>query len=232
MTRMEVEQHRAEKEMPFAMVFSKEELQEQKRKLRKQGLSVRNSLSMEYRTEADEQILNRLLNMRAYQRAELILTYVNYQSEVDTKGLIRHSLAVGKRVAVPKVTDRQGQMEFYEIGGLSDLVKGYQGIEEPAAMDKQPVCLWEEEKRLVEKEKDRNMLMILPGAVFDMHGNRIGYGGGFYDRYLQQNACEKLRTAAVGYDVQIVKEIPAEMHDYQVEQVVTERREMERILKN
>lgn len=200
------------------------ETQDWKKELRKQGLSKRDNLSDAYRSLADEQILHRLCEMKEYRQAELILVYVSYKSEVDTKQLIIKALSEGKRVAVPKVINRNGEMEFYGIDGLFELEKGYQGIEEPIVLDKQPICLSNEEMKLAERGKDCNLLMILPGAVFDANGNRIGYGGGFYDRYLQRQNCERLQTVAVCYEEQLVNQLPAELHDYRVKCVVTERR--------
>lgn len=200
------------------------ETQDWKKELRKQGLSKRDNLSDSYRSLADEQILHRLCEMKEYRQAELILVYVSYKSEVDTKQLIIKALSEGKRVAVPKVINRNGEMEFYGIDGLFELEKGYQGIEEPIVLDKQPICLSNEEMKLAERGKDCNLLMILPGAVFDANGNRIGYGGGFYDRYLQRQNCERLQTVAVCYEEQLVNQLPAELHDYRVKCVVTERR--------
>lgn len=200
------------------------ETQDWKKELRKQGLSKRDNLSDSYRSLADEQILHRLCEMKEYRQAELILVYVSYKSEVDTKQLITKALSEGKRVAVPKVINRNGEMEFYEIDELSQLEKGYQGIEEPVILDKQPICLSKEEKKLPEGGDEHNLLMILPGAVFDTNGNRIGYGGGFYDRYLQRQNCERLQTVAVCYEEQLVNQIPTEFHDYRVECIVTEKR--------
>ena len=110
--------------------------------------------------------------------------------------------ASGKHVAVPKV---QGEiMHFYEITALSDCVPGAFGILEPAG-----------------EEKDRIAtpgFMLVPGLAFDKNGNRLGYGGGFYDKYLASH--EEIITAALGYDFQIVEKVPSESHDRRMDYLI------------
>ena len=191
---------------------------QEKKALRRQGLSQRDKLGEASRKLADLQILDTICQQKAYAQASLLLVYVNYKSEVNTTQLIQKAFFDGKRVAVPKVTDKNGSMEFYEIESLGELEKGYQGILEPVTAQKESIS--------PEKEFG-NLLMILPGAAFDCQGNRIGYGGGFYDRYLREHPVKGFYTMAVCYEVQVVDHIPADLHDFPVNCIITEKRRID-----
>lgn len=191
----------------------------EKREIRKEILQLRNKLKEDYRILADDKIYHRLTDLEYYRQAKIILSYVSYRSEVNTKRILQKALADGKIVAVPKVLDKNGIMEFYEIHSLQELVTGYQGIEEPDIKEKEPVDIegrWE------------NILMIMPGAAFDHQCSRIGYGGGFYDRYLNRYRSRHMKTIAVCYEIQVVDDIPAEPLDVKPDMVLTERHIFER----
>ncbi len=133
-------------------------------------------------------------------------------------------------------------MAFYRIFCLEDLKVGYQGILEPEGLAEDSFCFWMEkmqerceysqEKMLDSQLKEsarENLLirMLMPGAVFDKEGNRIGYGGGFYDKWIAKwEKCGwagKLEKMGLAYQMQIVEEIPIEPHDQKVDFVVTEK---------
>ena len=186
----------------------------EKKEIRKQILKERDLLSLEYRKEADEKIFQKLISRKEYKEAELILSYINYKSEVDTKKLIIKAFSDQKRVAVPKVLNNKGEMEFYEITSFEEVVSGYKGIEEPDIIGKSPVNL---------KKEPGKVLVIMPGAAFDSKCNRIGYGGGFYDRYLEKYSCNNLIAIALCYQVQIVEKIESEIFDQKPSMVLTEK---------
>lgn len=186
----------------------------EKKDIRKNILKIRNEIPGPQRKKADKKILNRLLETRDYEEASYIFSYVNYKSEVDTTEIIKDALAKKKKVAVPKVLD-SGYMEFFEISALEELISGYQGILEPDITAKKPIS--------VEQIRDK-ILVVLPGAAFDKTGNRIGYGGGFYDRYLEKYRKCQLKTIALCYEVQMVEEIPAENFDRKVQCIITEQK--------
>ncbi len=203
---------------------------ETKKKLRQKVLSLRNSLSEGQRDKAHRQIAARVYRTEAYQQAQAILTYVNYQSEVATKEMIEQAIADGKLVFAPRVEDRE--MEFYQIHALDDLQSGYRDILEPAT--EKAFFDW------LSDYSDSNgcslpqIMMWMPGAVFDRNHHRIGYGGGFYDRYLERiekwiarhsvtaNTDDLLTTMALAYDCQIVENVPQEAHDRQPDFLITE----------
>lgn len=183
-----------------------------KTEIRRQILKKRAELDKTYRKEADKKIYNRLLSLAQYREASWILVFVSYKSEVDTTKIIKTAIEQKKRVAVPKVLSN-GYMEFFEIFSLEELVKGYQGILEPDITKKNPI--------LVRKMKEK-ILMLMPGAAFDRKCHRIGYGGGFYDRYLEKNSCGQMVTMALCYQIQVVNEIPVCEHDRKPSWILTE----------
>lgn len=186
----------------------------EKKEIRKQALKARDNLTLEYRSAADDKIYQKLISMECYQNSELLMVYINYKSEVNTKRLIEKAWKDKKRVAVPKVLSTNGEMEFFEISSLNETVKGYMGIEEPDITEKEPVNI---------KTSGIKTLMVMPGAAFDSECSRIGYGGGFYDRYLKKYSCDCLDTIAVCYAIQIVQSIPGELFDRKPHGVLTEK---------
>jgi len=117
----------------------------------------------------DNIIFNKIVSLKEYKKSNLILTYVSLKEEVDTIELIKHSLNRGKQVAVPKCEGND--IVFYYINNLYDLEEGKFGILEPKTNEV--------------VNKFDNSICIIPGIVFDKENNRIGYGKGFYDRFLE-----------------------------------------------
>ena len=187
-----------------------------KKAFRKAMLAKRDAIPYENRTEADKARNERIRNWGAYQKAELLLFYVSYRSEADTLQLIKEALEAGRNVAVPKVVGTE--MVFYRLTEFSQLVEGYKGILEPDT----ECC------EAITDDLPKHTLLFVPGCAFDEKGGRMGYGGGFYDRFMEKYP-EVLR-AALAYEEQLVEEVPREVHDKTVDVIVTEARtiEMER----
>lgn len=192
--------------------------QSSKAGIRARSLEKRDSLSARERASYSEEIVKKITNLSCYQKADALLAYASYRSEADLTELIRQALVEGRPVFLPKVTGKD--MEFYRIAELSDLQEGYRGIPEPAAGQSYPQ--W-----LSGKESPVRTLMCMPGAAFDQSRHRIGYGGGFYDRYLDRlpgmHAAQRLTTAAAAFSCQVWEEIPWEAHDILPDILVTER---------
>lgn len=187
-----------------------------KRSIRQAVLVGREQISPAERIRMSEQITEMVRRQEAYRAAEDILCFVSYGSEVVTDDLIEQALREEKRVYVPSVTDAgSGAMEFVRITGLQELAEGYKGIREPVSGDVYaPDCT-------------RQALMILPGVAFDRQGHRIGYGGGFYDRYLERihKICP-MKTIAIGFQIQIVDWIEPGEYDMPCDVLITEREEI------
>lgn len=166
-------------------------------------------LTLEEIQKKSSVIVEKLTRESCFLQAETLYCYVSYNQEVMTKPLITQALAAGKRVAVPKVMGKE--IEFIYLNSLEELIPGYQGIEEPSG---------------TEIAKEEKILMIMPGLAFDENRNRVGYGGGFYDRYLEkyQNTC--FVKVAVAFDFQVLSELEMEPCDKRVDFIVTEARKI------
>lgn len=195
-----------------------------KRDIRKSILTLRDSISADDKARYDVEIREIVTGMAEYREAEVILAYVSYKSEVDTTLLIQQALSDGKAVFAPKVAGRE--MEFWKITSLEDLQEGYKGIREPI-----------QSISFSEWIKACKVMMWMPGAVFDRERHRIGYGGGFYDRYLNrlagniENVAETRNlmgqvcfiTVALAYSCQVLERIPYEEHDRKPDLIITEQ---------
>lgn len=179
------------------------DLQKEKASLRRKMLEKRKKVDGLIKKNWDEKIFDRIISLDAYKKAENILCYFSVNGEVDTKKIICHSLETGKKVYLPKVTAEE-KMDFYRIFSLSEPVAGYMGIPEPNANS--------------EKFVDCEAFCILPGLCFTEEGCRLGYGGGYYDRYLQDR---NLQTYALAYDIFVVKSIPCSRKDKKADYILT-----------
>ena len=179
-----------------------------KEELRKEIQGLRRRLPPLLISQKSGIIAKRLMGTELWRGAEKVFLYVSMPTEVQTFDLIAAALSEGKRVAVPKVTGED--LVFHTITSFDDLDRGYRGILEP-------VKEWETEPA--------GALLVLPGTAFDEKGNRLGYGRGFYDRYL---ACHPdCPSAALSFDFAVYPEIPAEESDRRVGMIITEKRMIE-----
>lgn len=191
------------------MASQKELLMEKKRKLRKEILAKRDSLSIEQRQKADIVMADRIIGHQWFYRAEVLLAFVDYGSEIGTEEIIAEALHKGKKVFVPKVEGEE--MVFYEITSLEELKEGYKGIREPAGNT---------ESFVYEAYKERRVLLLMPGVAFDIYGNRMGYGKGFYDRFLADKEVLQTYSIGIGYACQRVQEVPVSKQDIKPYQVI------------
>lgn len=182
----------------------------EKSEIRTEVLKKRNELPREQCREDSIMIAKILLSLKKVQKAETIFLYASYKNEVGTKKLIQKLLSMKKRVALPRV--REKEMDFFLIHSWEELVLGYQEILEPDGAG----------QIVVPTKED---VMILPGVAFDRKGNRIGYGGGYYDKYLDQYKDNLPCLIGIGYEMQMFSNIiPTESFDRQVDFVVTEKK--------
>ena len=183
-----------------------------KKEMRKKMLSLRDSLSEKERMEKSREIAKRLFTLEEFQKAEVVLSYQSFRSEVETTEMNQKIRESGKSLYLPKTYADRKEMAFYRVYSDADLIPGYQGILEP--QEKEPFT---EKLASLKPEK---VLMLMPGAAFDDKGNRIGYGGGYYDRYLESHP--QLHTLALAFDMQVLFEVPAEEQDIKPQLLVTE----------
>lgn len=184
-----------------------------KQSIRNKYLSYRNSMTKNECLTKSMKIWENLKKEKSFQEAEIILVYMDYRSEVMTTGLVEELLLSenDKRVFAPVVEGFD--IIFYEIRSLSDLHPGYQSIREPKS---------DPDKMFTEKlMRENKCFLLLPGTVFDRQLGRMGYGKGFYDRFLQKY--KNLTSAGLAFSCQIAPvPVPAEPHDMKADMVITE----------
>lgn len=203
-----------------------------KKAFRKGMLLKRDAVPAEIRKAADESRNGLIRRMDEYRNAEVLLFYVSYRSEADTLQLMKEALTEGRCVAVPKVVGQD--MVFYRIRSMSQLVEGYKGILEPDGAQAE-VLIDSREKASTEggtvnvqtemmefRLLPEHTILFVPGCAFDEKGGRMGYGGGFYDRFMEKYP--GLLKVALAYEEQMVTEVPREVHDKCVDIIVTEER--------
>lgn len=206
------------------------DLADEKKRLRRETLLKRNAMPYKLRWEKSDGIMQLLYGTELYKDAELILTYVDYQSEVMTLPFIEKALIDGKNVFCPRVFGNE--MEFYRINSVGELKEGYKGIYEPVSGERfLDIAVSQKNTSIQKIEASQEIacgiprpLMLVPGAVFDKRCHRIGYGKGFYDRYLTRLSENGIRlsTIGLGYEEQIINEVPCEIYDVSLDMVLTE----------
>lgn len=183
--------------------------EEYKKKLRKDCIKVRDELSLEIRDRGALLITERILGHQWFYLSDTILGFASFGSEIDTTELLGETLRLKKKLFLPKVLGNT--MEFYQVNDLSELKVGYRGILEPSGEGKR--------FRLEECPAEKTLL-LMPGVAFDLFGNRLGYGGGFYDRFLTLYPELNTRTIAIGFSAQRVQQIPVEEWDIKPYQTI------------
>ncbi len=183
---------------------------ETKSRIRKEVLALRDGMSDAERKRADLLMTERILGHQWFYGAETLLAFASYGSEISTDEILAEALRTGKKVYLPRVEGEE--MHFYRVHSPEELVEGYRGIREPAG----------DTERFVYRAQDCDrVMMLMPGAVFDRYRNRIGYGKGFYDRYLSDKPQLQIRTIAIGYACQLAEgELPTEVTDIRPYQVI------------
>lgn len=171
--------------------------------------ALRAQIREKKRAMTEEEIVSRsmaltekFLSTDAYRQAKTIYGYLSYNQEVRTGPLLAQALKDGKAVAVPKVCGEE--MRFILMTDLDAVAKGYAGIPEPIADG--PIAL------------DPTALVLMPGLAFDRQGRRLGYGGGFYDKFLAAEPNHP--KIALCYDFQLLPALETDSHDIPVDLVI------------
>lgn len=184
----------------------------EKEKLRAELLAFRKQFIEKMKEEDKEKIAEFLFSSPEFRSARVIMFYVSTDYEVDTHKMIQRTLLeFKKRVTVPKVEKNKFQLLVSEITKFPDeLSKGCYGILEPKRECVRPINLLELD------------LVIVPGVAFDMRGHRIGYGKGYYDRFLAQLP-QKTVTVGLAYSWQVFDKLPITENDIRVKKIITEK---------
>ena len=186
----------------------KKNIKEVKKELRGRYRSYREGLPKAEKQQMDRAVYRRLIHLSSYQTNRVIFIYVSKPTEVDTLEIIRYSLRMGKRVAVPRCIPDTYQMQFYFIRSMEDLTPGMFGVLEPSAERCQPVS------------DLRHGLCVVPGISFDSKGYRLGYGKGYYDRFLSSFGGQ---TVGICYRACVPWILPHGYYDRPVDMLVTEK---------
>lgn len=157
----------------------------------------------------ERKIAGRIEAASWYREAGAVLSYVSFRSEVSTAKIHRRILRDGKKLYLPKTFPDSREMIFFETGDLERLVSGYRGILEP-------------EDTWPEWKGRENTIMLMPGVAFDEYGSRVGYGGGYYDRFLSIHRGRICRCIMLAFEAQRVPEIQREPWDEMPDEIVTE----------
>lgn len=180
--------------------------------LRQKFLNIRRSLSSLEVEENSDKVREILFNLPLFKEVKVILFYISLAKEVQTYRMIENVLRGGKRVAVPVVDSTKEKIIPFEIkNSCCRLVPGFLGISEPQESERYPISLQEIE------------MVVVPGVVFDLKGGRLGFGKGFYDRFLNKLSSQA-KSVALAFECQIIEKIPCEEHDIAVNYIITEKR--------
>ena len=196
-----------------------QEIQERKRMLRRQILYARDEIPLEKREKMSGEICRHAISLSAFEKAERVLCFASFGSEVDTKELIETSIRLGKKLFLPRVEG--DDMSFYRIRSREDLTAGYKGIMEPNGQTERYVPVASEKAGGTGTVPGSKDIFFLPGVVFDRYGGRIGYGKGFYDRFLSGGYSGAVYALIFGMQV-IDKPIEKAAWDIPVRYLITE----------
>lgn len=180
-----------------------------KKAMRKELLEKRKALTEGQRQEYGEAIVRHVTEMPEVQSAKVVLLYLDFRGEVSSEGMILWGIEQGKTVCAPVTVVEERRLIPVRIETAGEYDVGAYGIREPKMREELVVGV---------EEIDA---VILPGVGFDRKGGRLGYGGGYYDRFLPRLRPDA-KKIAVAYDVQVIDAVPMEEHDTVLDALVTE----------
>ena len=181
------------------------EINNSKEALRKEYVFKRTQIKN--KAKKSQKIISKVIDSDLYKKSKIIALYKSLPSEVNTNELIKYSINSEKIVVLPRIDNEY--LKFYKINSIDEqLIKSKFGVEEPI----------ESKINFVEKEKID--LMIVPGVCFDKEKNRMGFGKGYYDRYLENT---NIKTIGICFDEQIVDKLPTTPNDIKMYKVITDK---------
>lgn len=161
------------------------------------------------REKAENVIVEKFLGSDLFLNAESIFLYFSYKDEVSTELIAYNTLKLGKKLAYPVCTDTNGHMEFYSVESPENLTEGMYSIMEP-------------DRNICERAiPDSNTLTVVPALCFDRRGYRLGYGKGYYDRFLSDYAGKSIGLA---FEECVCDSLPCDFHDIKVDSLITDKK--------
>lgn len=179
-----------------------------KKTIRKQILESRANLGKNSHNLYSDRIINKLCESSFYKESKIIMTFISFGHEVNTHNFVKNSLNNNKRITVPITFPESNEIKPSEILDFDELEVGFYNILTPK----------EEFHRFIDpNEVD---LIIVPGLAFDRKGYRVGYGGGYYDRFLSKYP--KATKIGLAFDLQMIDQVPRDEFDIAVDYIITE----------
>lgn len=185
-------------------------LKKEKDAIRRTAAGVRDSMTSEQHLEFDTKIINSVSSLISFRHADIILLYAPIKSEIDVMPIFNLAKERGKRVAFPRCNVEERTMKFHFIDSLDDLEIGAYGIREP----KEDMPIYDPESTL------GVAICFVPGLAFDAYGYRLGYGKGYYDKFMN---VFRGSTIGVAYTSQILPALPKGKFDKHCDVLVTEK---------
>ncbi len=181
-----------------------------KTELREKYKNLRREMPPEEKERIDSKIERRVVNLWAFRESKVIIAYISKKIEVDTSYIIETAFSLGKKVAVPRCVEGTREMEFFLINSRNDLEKGSYGLLEPVP------------ERCEKLTDFSDSLCIVPAIAFDMSGYRLGFGKGYYDRFLSRFPG---KTAGICYsDCVASTQLPHGKYDRCIDMLITENK--------
>lgn len=182
-----------------------------KEEIRREVLRKRNSLRREEIEERSKIIFENIYNLEEFENAKTVMTYINFGSEVSTKSFIEKCIRLRKRVVVPITNFEEKNIDLVYFENFDELSPNMFGILEPPFDNKR------------EANQEDLDLIIVPGIAYDEKCNRVGFGKGYYDKFLS-SLKKKILKIAPAFELQIVKAIPTDSSDVKMDKIITEER--------
>ncbi|HHW48021.1 MAG TPA: 5-formyltetrahydrofolate cyclo-ligase [Clostridiaceae bacterium] len=190
-------------------------MKEEKRLIRKRILEIRETADIGFIHEMSLRITKKFTSMDIFKKSETIMAYMDFRNEVATMDLIKFCISHKKRVALPRIESREtGHKEIYPYvihDILLDTEPGFYGIMEPVRNPGNLV------------RPDEIDIVLVPGVAFSEGRYRIGYGAGYYDRFLKKVRTDCIKIG-IAFEFQVLKSIPVEEHDVPLDMIITEER--------
>lgn len=177
--------------------------------IRKQVLGIRGKLSEDELRTLSEGVFHNLIANSFFKNSSHVMVYLDFKGEVRTDAIINYCLAHGKQIYIPICIPETHEICISRLTSLNELAAGHFGIREPL-----PQYIRLSDSSLID-------LVLVPGVAFDADGNRIGFGAGYYDRFMKRLK-EGAVKAALAYSFQVVDHIPRDQYDIPVDHIVTE----------
>ncbi|WP_075035090.1 5-formyltetrahydrofolate cyclo-ligase [Halobacillus dabanensis] len=178
-----------------------------KTELRFKGKQILSTISVKERQEMEAKMHRHLFASELWKRAKVVGVTLSQSHEWSTEPIIEEGWRAGKKMVVPKCSPKEKEMQFYQLDSYDQLERVYFGLREPKPNEDSKI------------EKDDIELLLVPGLLFDIKGYRIGYGGGYYDRFIEGY---RGKTMMVASTKQKIDKLPMEEYDQRVEYILTE----------